>query len=99
MFSNERVGDEYVVLYRYDEWGSCREWKSIVMNIDGSYIPDGEWIDRSSRNNAHKYKVMLLSEFIEKYANKELVIYVYESPSCNKSKQYSFKAIVKVVVE
>jgi hypothetical protein len=99
MFANERVSKEYVTLYRHDEWGSCREWKSVVMNIDGSYIPDGEWIDKSSSKNEHKYKVMLLSEFIEKYVNRELVIYVYESPSCNKSKQFSFKAIFKVVVE
>jgi hypothetical protein len=98
MFNNERVGNGYVILYRHDEWGSCREWKSILLNIDGSYIDAGEWIDMSSSNNAHKYKVMLLSEFIEKYANKELMIYVYESPSCNKAKQFSFKVVFKVVV-
>jgi hypothetical protein len=99
LFANKRVGKGYVTLYRHDEWGSCREWKSIVMNIDGSYIDAGEWIDMSSNKNAHKYKVMALSEFIEKYANKELMIYVYESPSCNKSNQFSFKAVFKVVVE
>jgi hypothetical protein len=98
LFANERVKG-YVALYSHDEWGSCREWKHVVMNIDGSYIDDGEWIDMSSSKNEHKYKVMKIGEFLNKYGGRELMIYVYESPSCNKSKQYSFKAVFKVVVE
>jgi len=46
--------------------------------------------------NAHKYKVMDLQEFLEKYRGKELVMYVHESPSCNKSKEFSFRAVVRV---
>ena len=99
LFANRRVSKDYVTLYSHDEWGSCREWKHVVALPTGEYIPDGEWIDMSSNKNAHKYKVMALSEFIEKYANRELMIYVYESPSCNKSNQFSFKAVFKVVVE
>jgi hypothetical protein len=86
-----------IVLYKHDTWGSCREWKSIVLNSDGSYIPEGEWIDNSSRKNAHKYKIMTLEKFLEKYRGKELVIYVHESPSCNSSKEFSFRAVVRII--
>jgi hypothetical protein len=89
-------GVKKVLLYSHETWGSCREWKSILLNPDGSYINDGEWVDNSSRKNAHKYKVMKLEEFLEKYRGKELVIYVHESPSCNKSKEFSFRAVVRV---
>jgi hypothetical protein len=89
-------GVKKVLLYSHDTWGSCREWKSILLNSDGSYIPEGEWINNSSRKNAHKYKIMDLNEFLEKYRGKELVIYVSESPSCNKSKEFSFKVVVKI---
>ena len=89
-------GVEKVLLYSHDTWGSCREWKSILLNPDGSYINGGEWVDQSSRKNAHKYKVMDLNEFLEKYRGKELVMYVHESPSCNKSKEFSFRAVVRV---
>ena len=89
-------GVKKVLLYSHDTWGSCREWKSIILNSDGSYIQDGEWIDNSSRKNVHKYKVMDLNEFLEKYRGKELVMYVHESPSCNKSKEFSFRAVVRV---
>jgi len=95
LFSSED-GVKRVVLYSHDTWGRCREWKSIVLNIDGSYIDGGEWIDKSSRKNAHKYKVMTLSEFLEKYRGKELVMYVHESPSCNKSKEFSFRVVVRI---
>jgi hypothetical protein len=97
MFDNERVKG-YVALYSHDEWGSCREWKHVVALPTGEYIPDGEWMDKSSQKNEHKYKVITFEEFMEKYANKELMIYVYESPSCNTSRQFSFKAVFKVVV-
>jgi hypothetical protein len=89
----------YAVLYNYDTWGSCRVTKFIVMNADGSYLDDGEWIDESSRKNAHKWKVMPLQDFLAKYAGKELLTYCYVSPSCNKSKQYSFRAVFRVVVD
>ena len=82
-------GVKKVLLYSHDTWGSCREWKSIVLNSDGRYINDGEWVDQSSSKNAHKYKVMDLKEFLEKYRGKELVMYVHESPSCNKSNPIS----------
>ena len=87
---------KYIILYRHETWGSCREWKHVVMNEDGSYINDGEWIDNSSRKNAHKRKIIDVSKFLEKYGGKNLMIYVYESPSCNKSKEFSFKAIFRV---
>jgi hypothetical protein len=90
-------GVKKVLLYSHDTWGSCREWKSILLNTDGSYIQDGEWIDNSSHKNAHKYKVMKLEEFLEKYRGKELVIYVHESPSCNKSREFSFRAVVRII--
>jgi len=90
-------GVKKILLYSRDTWGSCREWKSILLNPDGSYIQDGEWIDQSSRKNAHKYKVMDLKEFLEKYRGKELVMYVHESPSCNKSKEFSFRVVVRVL--
>ena len=89
-------GVKKVLLYSHETWGSCREWKSILLNTDGYYINDGEWVDNSSRKNAHKYKVMDLQEFLEKYRGKELVMYVHESPSCNKSKEFSFRAVVRV---
>jgi hypothetical protein len=95
LFTSED-GVKKVLLYSHDTWGSCREWKSVLLNIDGTYIQDGEWIDKSSHKNAHKYKVMRLEEFFEKYRGKELVIYVHESPSCNKSKEFSFRAVVRV---
>jgi myo-inositol-1-phosphate synthase len=95
LFSSED-GVKKVLLYSHDTWGSCREWKSIVLNSDGSYIDDGEWINQSSSKNAHKYKVMKLEEFLEKYRGKELIIYVHESPSCNKSKEFSFRAVVRI---
>jgi myo-inositol-1-phosphate synthase len=95
LFASED-GVKKVLLYSHDTWGSCREWKSIVLNSDGSYIDDGEWINQSSRKNAHKYKVMKLEEFLEKYRGKELIIYVHESPSCNKSKEFSFRAVVRI---
>jgi hypothetical protein len=34
-------------------------------------------------------------EFLEKYRGKELLMYVYESPSC--SKKFSFRAVVRVL--
>ena len=86
----------YVSLYSHDEWGSCREWKHVIMNEDGTYLEGGTWIDNSSRKNAHKRKIMEIAEFLEKYGGKNLMIYVYESPSCNKSKEFSFKAIFRV---
>jgi hypothetical protein len=89
-------GVKKVLLYSHDTWGSCREWKSILLNSDGSYIDGGEWINQSSRKNAHKYKVMKLEEFLEKYRGKELIIYVHESPSCNKSREFSFRAVVRI---
>jgi len=89
-------GVKKVVLYSHDTWGSCREWKSILLNSDGSYIDDGEWVDNSSHKNAHKYKIMDMQMFLEKYRGKELVMYVHESPSCNKSKEFSFRAVVRV---
>ena len=95
LFASED-GVKKVLLYSHDTWGSCREWKSIVLNSDGSYIDDGEWINQSSRKNAHKYKVMKLEEFLEKYRGKELIIYVHESPSCNKSREFSFRAVVRI---
>jgi hypothetical protein len=93
------VEGDIIKLYRHDTWGSCREWKAIVLHPDGSYLDDGEWLDNSSHKNAHKKKIMKLSEFLEKYAGKELLVYVNVSPSCNKSRQYSFKAIVKFNAE
>ena len=90
-------GVKKVLLYSHDTWGSCREWKSIVLNSDGSYLPEGEWIDSSSRKNVHKYKAMDLQQFLEKYRGKELVVYIHESPSCNKSREFSFRAVVRVL--
>jgi hypothetical protein len=96
LFASED-GVKKVLLYSHDTWGSCREWKSILLNSDGSYIQDGEWIDNSSRKNAHKYKVMDLQQFLEKYRGKELVMYVHESPSCNKAREFSFRVVVRVL--
>lgn len=95
MFASED-GVKKILLYSHETWGSCREWKSILLNPDGSYINGGEWIDNSSRKNVHKYKVMDLQQFLEKYRGKELIIYVHESPSCNKSREFSFRAVVRV---
>jgi len=95
-YNNKYNENKYVTLYYHDEWGSCREQKSVVLSEDGGYLEGGEWIDNSSRKNAHKFKVMEVAEFLEKYAGKNLVIYVYESPSCNTAKQFSFKAVFRV---
>jgi hypothetical protein len=97
MFFASDDGEKKVLLYSHDTWGSCREWKSMVLNPDGSYINGGEWVDYSSRKNAHKYKVMDLKEFLEKYRGKELVIYVHVSPSCNPHREFSFRAVVRVL--
>jgi hypothetical protein len=91
-------GVKKVLLYSHDTWGSCREWKSILLNTDGSYINDGEWVDNSSRN-VHKYKVMDLQQFLEKYRGKELLMYVHESPSCNARKEFSFRVVVRIGVQ
>jgi len=96
LFASED-GVKKVLLYSHDTWGSCREWKSIILNSDGSYIQDGEWVDNSSHKNAHKYKVMKLEEFLEKYRGKELIMYVHESPSCNASKEFSFRVVVRIL--
>jgi hypothetical protein len=96
LFASED-GVKKILLYSHDTWGSCREWKSILLNSDGSYIQDGEWVDKSSRKNAHKYKVMELKEFLDKYRGKDLVMYVYESPSCNKAREFSFRAMVRIL--
>ena len=90
-------GDGYVTLYYHDTWGSCRVTKFIVLNRDGSYLNEGKWIDRSSRRNTHRYKIVKEEEFLEKYAGKELVAYAYVSPSCNASRQFSFRAVFRVV--
>jgi hypothetical protein len=90
-------GDGYAVLFHHSTWGSCRVVKFLIMNVDGSYLPDGEWDDHSSRKNANKWKIMPLKDFITKYAGKELSAFLYVSPSCNKSRQFSFRAIFKVV--
>ena len=90
-------GDGYATLYYYRTWGSCRVTKFLIMNADGTYLPDGEWIDNSSRKNVNKWKIMNLNEFITKYAGKELSAFLYVSPSCNKSKQFSFRVIFRVV--
>ena len=78
------------ILYAHDTWGSCRELK-VVVTENGKFI-DGTWIDSSSRRNAHKYKVGELDTLIGKVVE----IYVRYSPSCNKSRQMSFRAKVKV---
>jgi hypothetical protein len=90
-------GDGYATLYYHRTWGSCRVTKFLIMNADGTYLPDGEWEDRSSKKNANKWKIMPLRDFITKYAGKELSAFLYVSPSCNKSKQYSFRAVFRVV--
>jgi hypothetical protein len=90
-------GDGYATLYYHRTWGSCRVTKFLIMNADGTYIDDGEWEDRSSRKNVNKWKIMPLRDFITKYAGKELSAFLYVSPSCNKSKQFSFRAIFRVV--
>jgi hypothetical protein len=84
-----------VLVYRYDTGGPCRELKSYVLNSDGSYIPEGKWIDNSSRKQIHRYKVMDLQQFLEKYRGKELVVYVRESRSCNNKS--SFRAVVRIL--
>jgi hypothetical protein len=91
-------GDGYAALYCHITWGSCRVTKFLIMNVDGTYLPDGEWVDHSSRKNVKKWKIMPLRDFIIKYAGKELSAFLYVSPSCNNSKQYSFRVIFKVVV-
>jgi len=88
-----------VVLFYHETWGSCRETKFIVLNADGSYLQEGEWINNSSRKNAHVRKLMPVEEFLAKYAGKELIAYVYDSPSCNKAKQFSFRVTFRVVVD
>jgi len=85
-----------VVLYYHSTWGSCRVTKFIVLNSDGTYIDSGDWIDNSSRKNVYKLKIMSINEFIAKFASRELLAYLYVSPSCNTSKQYSFKAVFRI---
>ena len=89
-------GDGYVTLYYHTTWGSCRVTKFVVLDADGTYLPDGEWVDSSSRRNVHKWKVVTLQDFLAKYAGRELLAYLYVSPSCNKSKQYSFRAVFRI---
>jgi len=90
-------GDGYATLFHHSTWGSCRVTKFLIMNADGTYIDDGEWDDHSSRKNVNKWKIMPLKDFLTKYAGKELSAFLYVSPSCNKSKQFSFRVVFKVV--
>jgi len=92
-------GDGYATLYYYRTWGSCRVTKFLIMNADGTYLPDGEWEDHSSRKNVNKWKIMNLNDFITRYAGKELSAFLYVSPSCNKSAQYSFRTVFRVVAD
>jgi hypothetical protein len=87
--------DGLITLYSHSTWGSCREWKHIVLDND-NYINIGEWINNNSYKNVHKYKKADLKEFLERYKGKELVVYVHESPSCNASKEFSFRVVVKI---
>jgi hypothetical protein len=89
--------DGYVVLYCHTTWGSCRVTKFLIMNADGTYIDEGEWADHSSKKNVKKWKIMPLKDFITKYAGKELSAFLYVSPSCNKSKQFSFRVTFRVI--
>jgi len=82
-------GDE-ILGYCYETWGSCREIKIVVLE-SGNYV-DGRWINNSSNRNAMKYKLTP----IEDIAGKELEVYVRYSPSCNPSKKFSFRAIIKI---
>ena len=78
------------ILYAHDTWGSCRELK-VVVTENGNFI-DGMWIDSSSRRNDHKYKIA----DIDKLVGKVVEIYVRYKPSCNKVRQMSFRAKVKI---
>jgi len=84
------MGEGNVAVYAYDTWGRCRVFK-LVATIDGQFIP-GEWVDRSSHKNAHKFKITP----IENIVGKNVELYVHESPSCNKSKEYTFRVVVRV---
>lgn len=84
-----------ILTYLHRTWGSCREWKLVALkneNENGNEFVDGEWVDRSSSKNVFKYKLT----DVEKLP-KEVTVYYFESPSCNKSKQFRFKVVIEVV--
>lgn len=83
--------DNIITTYYHETWGSCREWKLLVTDVQGNYLP-GEWIDRSSHRNVRKYKVTKISDLPS-----EVKVYYFESPSCNKSKRFSFLVIADVI--
>ncbi|MEM1669078.1 MAG: hypothetical protein QXM53_10510 [Thermofilaceae archaeon] len=76
--------------YMYSTWGSCRKWKLVVTTKNGEYLP-GEWVDRSSRKNPHKYKYTDINDLPN-----EIKIYYFESPSCNPGKRFKFMVLAEV---
>ncbi len=80
-----------ILTYLHRTWGSCREWKLLVLKNENEFV-DGEWIDMSSMKNDFKIKLT----DVEKLP-REVTVYYFESPSCNKSKQFRFKVIVEVM--
>jgi len=81
---------EKMLTYLHRTWGSCREWKLVTLKNENEFI-EGEWIDKSSMKNTFKMKLT----DVEKLP-KEIIVYYFESPSCNGKKQFRFKVIVEV---
>lgn len=93
MPKDEDMRVDYVMTYYRKTWGSCREWKLVVTDASGNYLP-GDWYDRSSYRNEHRLKYTKVSDLPS-----VIKVYYKESPSCNPAGQYSFTALVEVVRE
>ncbi|MEM2863357.1 MAG: hypothetical protein QXW20_07605 [Ignisphaera sp.] len=79
--------------YKYSTWGSCREWKLVVTTMNGEYLP-GEWFDKSSNRNSHKYKYTEINDLPD-----VIKIFYSESPSCNPGKRFKFMVLAEVEKE
>lgn len=93
MPKDEDMRENHILTYYRKTWGSCREWKLVVTDVNGNYLP-GEWYDRSSNRNEYILKYTKVSELPS-----VIKVYYKESPSCNPARQYSFAALVEVVRE
>ncbi|MFH8120347.1 MAG: hypothetical protein QXS37_06100 [Candidatus Aenigmatarchaeota archaeon] len=80
-----------ILTYIHRTWGSCREWKLVSLKNEDEFI-EGEWINKSSMKNTFKMKLTDVEEL-----PKEIIVYYFESPSCNGKKQFKFKVVAEVV--
>ncbi|MEM4958719.1 MAG: hypothetical protein QXX12_02465 [Nanopusillaceae archaeon] len=85
------VENNSIAVFYHHSWGSCREFKFLMTDPNGKYF-DGEWLDRSSNKNVHKFKFTDINNLPQ-----VVKVFYYESPSCNVRKKFSFEIIADVI--